>query len=194
MLLWFSLLNGEERIPMGSSIEMQTAPLFEVKAMGSFEQKPGCPEDAYNALGDERVEELCYNECYNPSDERKFIQRIEVIKILPQEFADQPLEGRIMDPWKVHYCNPDDIGCSFTFNDEDFSKNQKDASYYVRAIEVPTPQINVKGGICTFDEEGNCVEYKLCTQDWRHPRNIETCSEIDEHRAWSSPIYVDYLL
>ena len=54
--------------------------------------------------------------------------------------------------------------------------------------------INVKGGICTFDEEGNCVEYKLCTQDWRHPRNIETCSEIDEHRAWSSPIYVDYLL
>ena len=99
-----------------------------------------------------------------------------------------------MDPWKVHYCNPNENGCSFTFQDEDFAKDQKDASYYVRAIEIPTPQINVKGGVCTFDDNGNCVEYKLCTQDWRHPRDIETCSEIDEHRAWSSPIYVDYLL
>ena len=51
----------------------------------------------------------------------------------------------------------------------------------------------MKGGVCTFDDEGNCVEFKLCTQDWRHPRDVETCSEIDEHRAWSSPIYVDFL-
>jgi len=193
MLLWFNLIENNQLTPMGSVIELKHNPTFEVKAMGSFEQKKGCPEDAYNALGQERVNELCFDECYNPSDKRKFVQRIEVIKVLPQEFNDQKVDDRIMDPWKVHYCNPDENGCSFTFQDQDFANDQKDASYYVRAIEVPTPQINVKGGVCTFDDDGNCIDYKLCTQDWRHPRNVETCSEIDEHRAWSSPIYVDYL-
>ena len=193
ILLWFNMISGDKKIPMGSSVEMYAVPEFEVKAMGSFEQKPGCPEDAYNALGEDRVDELCYNECYNPSDKRNFIQRIEVIKVLPQEYSDQPIDDRIIDTWKVHYCNPDDVGCTFRFKDEDFLKDQKDASYYVRAIELPSPQINVKGGVCTFDDEGNCVEFKLCTQDCRHPRDIETCSEIDEHRAWSSPIYVDFL-
>ena len=62
------MISGDKKIPMGSSVEMYAVPEFEVKAMGSFEQKPGCPEDAYNALGEDRVDELCYNECYNPSD------------------------------------------------------------------------------------------------------------------------------
>ena len=84
---------------MGSVIELKQNPTFEVKAMGSFEQKEGCPEDAYNALGEERVSELCFDECYNPSDKRKFVQRIEVIKVLPQEFNDQKVDDRIMDPW-----------------------------------------------------------------------------------------------
>ncbi len=193
MLLWFNLISENKKISMGSSIETDTKPEFEVKAMGSFVQKPGCPEDAYIALGEERVDELCFNECYNPSDDRKFIHRIEVIKVLPQEYVDQPIEGRILDPWYTHYCDPNELGCSFKFTDEDFSIDQKDVSYYVRAIEVPTPQINVKGGVCEFDADGNCIKFKLCTQDWRHPRDIETCSEIDEHRAWSSPIYLDYL-
>ena len=193
MLLWFNLISENKKVSMGSSIETDTQPEFEVKAMGSFVQKPGCPEDAYIALGEGRVDELCFNECYNPSDDRKFIHRIEVIKVLPQEYADQPIEGRIQDPWYTHYCDPNELGCSFKFIDEDFSTDQKDVSYYVRAIEVPTPQINVKGGVCEFDADGNCVKFKLCTQDWRHPRDIESCSEIDEHLAWSSPIYLDYL-
>ena len=193
ILLWFDLINGSNKLPMGSVVEMHDTPTFEVRAMGSFRQKPGCPEDAYTALGEDRVEELCFNECYNPSDERKKITRVEVIRVMPQEFEDQSLEDRIQDAWLTHDCDISEVGCSFTFQDKDFLSLGKDTSYYVRAIEEPSPQINVKGGVCTFDENGECTEFKLCTQDWRHPRNVETCSEIDEPRAWSSPIYVDYI-
>jgi hypothetical protein len=65
-------------------------------------------------------------------------------------------------------------------------------SYYVRAIEEPSMQINTKGVRCERDDEGNCISVNICTQDWRRPRDVEACSELDEPRAWSSPIYVDY--
>ena len=194
ILLWFNLVNSGLNLPMGSVVEMHDVPKFEVKAMGSFKQKPGCPEDAFTALGEERVEELCYDECYNPSDERKKITRIEVIRVMPQEYEDQPVDDRIQDSWKVHDCDTSEIGCSFTFQDNEFLTAKQDVSYYVRAIEEPSPTINVKGGVCKREENGECVEFKLCTQDWKHPRDVESCSEEGEHRAWSSPIYVDYLL
>ncbi len=194
ILLWFNLVNSGLNLPMGSVVEMHDTPVFEVKAMGSFKQKPGCPEDAFTALGEERVEELCYDECYNPSDERKKITRIEVIRVMPQEYEDQPVDDRIQDSWKVHDCDISQVGCSFTFQDNEFLGAKQDVSYYVRAIEEPSPTINVKGGVCKREENGECVEFKLCTQDWKHPRDLESCSEEGEHRAWSSPIYVDYLL
>ena len=193
ILLWFDLINGDNKLPMGSVLEMHDTPTFEVKAMGSFKQKPGCPEDAYNALGKDRVEELCFNECYNPSDERKKIVRVEVIRVMPQEYEDQPVDERIQDAWLTHNCDTSEVGCSFTFKDEDFLSMKQDVSYYVRAIEESSPTINVKGGVCTYDENGECVEFKLCTQDQKHPRDLETCTEEGEHRAWSSPIYIDYL-
>lgn len=194
ILLWFNLLNTEEdeQVPMGSVIDMNENPIFEVKAIGSFIQKDGCPEDAINALGEDRVNELCYNECYNPSDERKKITRIEVIRIWPQEYEDQPIDDRIEDSWLVHNCDINSIGCQFEFTDPEFSKYQSDVSYYVRAIEEPSPIINVKGAHCIYDEEGNCSEFKICTQDFKNPRDVEACSSIDEPRAWSSPIYINF--
>ena len=60
---------------------MNKNPRFVVKAVGSFKQKPGCPEYSFNALGSEEVElRLCRNECYNPSDVRNKITRIEISK------------------------------------------------------------------------------------------------------------------
>ena len=35
-----------------------------------------------SALSPERMAKLCHNECDNPSDERKLITRIEVVRIL----------------------------------------------------------------------------------------------------------------
>ena len=196
ILLWFNLLNeGSSQStthPMGAVVSMNHNPTFEVKAMGSYVQKSGCPEDAYNALGEDRVNELCYNECYNPSDERKKITRIEVIRVMPQEYENQPIDDRIEDKWLTHNCDIDSIGCQFEFTDPEFSSMESDVSYYVRAIEEPSPIINVKGAHCIYDDEGNCTEFKICTQDWKNPRDVEACSSIDEPRAWSSPIYIDY--
>ena len=50
----------------------------------------------------------------------------------------------------------------------------------------------MKGAHCIFDEEGNCSEFKICTQDFKNPRDLEACTSIDEPRAWSSPIYLNY--
>jgi hypothetical protein len=192
ILLWFNMLNGNEKIPMGAVRIQDDNPTFEVKAMGSFEQKVGCPEDAYTALGANRVEQLCYDECYNPSDVRKTITRIEVVRVMPQEYENQPVEDRIQDPWLVHNCPKNQVGCEFNFTDNEFESSKIDMSYYVRAIEEPSMQINTKGVRCERDAEGNCISVNICTQDWRRPRDVEACSELDEPRAWSSPIYVDY--
>jgi hypothetical protein len=192
ILLWFNMLKGNEKIPMGAVSEQNNNPTFEVKAMGSFEQKEGCPEDAYTALGAERIEQLCYNECYNPSDIRKAITRIEVVRVMPQEYENQPVVDRIQDPWLVHNCPENQVGCEFNFTDNEFASSKIDTSYYVRAIEEPSLQINTKGARCERDSEGNCISINLCTRDWRMPADVDACSELDEPRAWSSPIYIDY--
>src|SRR5439155_19791449 len=68
ILLWFDLANAPDGAPqpMGSEVAMQDAPAFQVRAVGSFEQKPGCPPDALDALGEQRAAHLCQGECYNP--------------------------------------------------------------------------------------------------------------------------------
>ena len=87
-LLWFDLVNPPgsrgELLPMGSETQMDEAPIFSVRAVGSFVQKPGCPPDAGEALGPERLERLCKGECYHPGDARRPITRIEIVRIVPQ--------------------------------------------------------------------------------------------------------------
>lgn len=66
-----------------ANVESADAPTFKVRALGAFEQKPGCPADSSIALGDARLELLCGGECYHPADTRKVIERIEVVRITP---------------------------------------------------------------------------------------------------------------
>ncbi len=40
---------------------------------------------------------ICKNECYNPSDVRKKISRIEVIKITPQMYAGEDVNNLIQE-------------------------------------------------------------------------------------------------
>ena len=67
MLLWFDLLkagSGEavERLPMGSETAMTNTPRFRVRALGAFEQLPGCPDHSMNALTPDRLQRLCRGE------------------------------------------------------------------------------------------------------------------------------------
>ena len=189
ILLWFDLLNPPvgARAPMGSEVALSTAPIFEVRAAGSFEQIPGCPDDATGALTPERLERLCQGECYHPSDTRRAISRLEVVRIRPQQRADEAVDPLIEDPWRVFACPPDPAGCRATFSDDDFAASGRSALYYVRAVEAPSAAVGADPLHCRRDANGRCVEMNPC---FGRPTDDDCLAETEE-RAWSSPIFVD---
>jgi hypothetical protein len=193
MLLWFDYLSvaGNPEVPMGGKVETASNPSFKVKAVGSFKQLPGCPGYVKDALEAKRLLKMSLGECYNPSDERYAIERIEVVRIRPQSYQGEPVENLIEDPWLVHECNQANEVCEFTFSDPDFAAGNRDALYYARAIEEPIDMINAANLRTTFDGEGNAVATKPCYGDYRTPANDE-CLAKAGHRAWSSPIFVGY--
>jgi hypothetical protein len=192
ILLWFDLLDaGDGDKPMGSELEMSGTPRFRVRAVGAFKQKPGCPDYAIDGLTTERLESLCYGECYNPDDERHRIVRIEAIKITPQNSPDEQLGDLIHDTWKVFECEDNGQGCVVEFDDPGFTEDARDSLYYVRAIQEPTPTINGGNLRCEYDENGRCIKVNPCHVDERTDYS-DDCLAPSEHRAWSSPIFVDF--
>ena len=190
MLLWFDLVNGPAgaRLPMGSDVVMEANPTFEVRAVGSLEQQPGCAAWAGNALSPERLERLCRGECYHPSDTRRPISRVEVVRIRPRAEPAEPIGELVDDPWRVYRCEPDPVGCRITFTDPEFVAAGRDVVYYVRAIEVPSLAVDASPLGCEYDAEGNCVQVHPCA---RRPVEDDCLDEVEE-RAWSSPIFVDH--
>jgi hypothetical protein len=177
---------------MGGAAAMAQAPRFRVRALGAFEQQPGCPEDARAGLTAERLARLCKGECYNPSDARHAIERIEVVRIRPQRDAAEPVESLIDDPWQVLPCPAGAVGCDVTFEDPEFRSAARDVVYYVRALQEPTPQINAAGLDCVRDAAGRCTEVRRCRAGLIDGPEDDDCLAPDRARAWSSPIYVDY--
>jgi hypothetical protein len=198
ILLWFNLLNPpnapspDAMLPMGSEISMSGPPHFQVRAVGAFEQKAGCPEYAEQALGEKRLHDLCRNECYNPSERRKRITRIEIVRIRPQAFADEPVGDLIEDPWRILHCTPDPAGCTVEFYDPDFSVVRRDTVYYARAIEEPSQAVNADNLRCEYDANGICTSVRPCHGDYRTNYEDDCLGPVEE-RAWSSPIFVNYV-
>lgn len=194
ILLWFDLLDrgGNSRVfPMGSELELAENPKFRARAVGALTQNPGCPPHSEVALGHERLERLCRGECYNPADQRLAIDRIEVIRIRPQEVKGEPVAPLIEDPWRTFDCDVgQNNGCSVEFEDPDFISSGRDAVYYVRALQVEEPIINAGGLRCAYDEWGQCIEVKPCYGDDRTDSG-DQCLSTASHRAWSSPIFID---
>ncbi len=192
ILLWFDLLNAPgsraQEVPMGGEVGMEESPVFRVRAVGSFEQQPGCPTHTSEMLAAERLARLCKGECYHPSDTRRPISRIEIIRIRPQAEQDEPIETLIEDPWKSFACDPDPGGCTVHFADEDFTGEGRDVLYYARAIETPSLAVNAGGLRCERDEQGTCVRTRPCIG----VDESDDCLAETEERAWSSPIFVDY--
>jgi hypothetical protein len=189
-LLWFDMIEGNQSIPMGSTTRRTTLPRFRIRAAGSFEQKPGCPDYATSALGQERVDHICQGECYHPSDKRRPITRIEVVRIRPQIREDEPVQGLVEDPWRSFPCPADGSGCVIEFADTEFPERGRDTVYYARAIEAPDQLI--EGGDplrCSYDDAGVCVSIDPCGA--AAPGDDDCLGEA-EPRAWSSPIFVDY--
>jgi hypothetical protein len=195
ILLWFDLIDPNApggAWPMGSEVEIAEAPTFRVRAAGSFEQKPGCPTSTSDVLTPDRITSLCLDECYFPSDQRRPISRIEVVRIRTQLDADDQIAPLIEDPWKTISCSGDSAGCQVVFSDPDFAEAQRGSSYYVRAIEVASPVVDADPIGCGLDHENepaeHCSELDACFQR----DNEDDCLAPSEQRAWSSPIFVDF--
>ena len=197
ILLWFDLINppgekADER-PMGSEVEMNKNPRFRVRAVGAWQQKPGCPEASLSALGPERLHDICRNECYFPSDVRKKISRIEVVRLRPQQSAEELIPDLIEDPWLSLPCPAEGSGCVAEFEDPDFASNARETLYYVRAIQEATPAVNGQNLRCQMNAAGVCVDLKPCHGDDAKTDYEDDCTAPIEERAWSSPIWVDPL-
>ena len=190
-LLWFDLLDaGDDSstvVPMGGEATTTGNPRFRVRATGAFEQEPGCPDYTLGSLGADQLARLCHGECYNPSDRRSRINRIEVVRIRPQNHPDEPVDDLIEDEWKVFRCPVDESGCVFEFEDPEFSTSKRDAVYYVRAISEPKPLINGQTENYQYDQAGNFVGMSPCDT-----QGDDDCLGVNEPRAWSSPIFVAY--
>jgi len=190
ILLWFDLVNAPEgELPMGSSTALAWSPRFRVRAVGAFEQLPGCPEFARDALPPDRLERLCRGECYNPGEKRRRISRVEVVRIRPQVRPGEPVGDLVDDPWQTFPCPAGAAGCVVEFEDPEFTPSAREAVYYVRAIQEPTPAVNAANLRCTLDENGNCVDVEPCYGDYRTAFD-DDCLAMNEERAWSSPIRV----
>jgi hypothetical protein len=173
---------------MGSEIVMSESPIFQVRAVGSFIQKPGCPEDSVQALGTEDTLRLCKGECYHPDDERRMISRIEIVRIRPQISPDENIADLVDDPWRTFDCDPDPVGCAVSFTDPEFEVVGRESLYYARAYEQPTLGINAGNFRCERDEGGECTSVQLCPG----PAGADDeCLAEYEPRAWSSPIYLE---
>jgi hypothetical protein len=193
ILLWFDLLNPPgsrgKLAPMGSEVAMGSEPIFQARAVGSFEQQPGCPDYALESLEPDRLDRLCKSECYNPGDARRQIARIEVVRIRPQVSADEDIAQLIDDPWRSFPCSGDPAGCVVTFSDPEFARLGRDTLYYARALEVPKLGINAGNLRCERDEAGRCLETHPCPGP---EGSDDDCLAPHEPRAWSSPIWIDY--
>lgn len=189
ILLWFDLNNGPEgKVPMGGEAVMNRAPQFTVRAAGSFEQEAGCPDYVEAQLGKEKLESLCLGECYNPSGTRKNIAKIEIIRILPQQRPDEPIEALIQDPWRSFECNSPT--CQFSFSDTDFVSSGRQAVYYARVVQEESLAVNGGNLRCEYDANGACIKINPCFGDYRTPTADDCLAPVRE-RAWSSPIYLD---
>ena len=171
---------------MGSSTESSTVPRFRATAVGSFRQKPGCPQYSIDALRPERLEYVCKNECYHPSDERNPVERIEVVRIRPQVRPGEPVDGLIEDVWRACECPAGAAGCTVEFDDPDFLGSGRDALYYVRAVEAPIEMVNAGTLRVERDSGGDFVSMDPCSGKAKD----DDCLAPQHPMAWSSPIFV----
>lgn len=192
IMLWFDLINapGARQTPMGSEVTMTTAPRFRVRAAGDFRQAPGCPDFTAQGMSAERLSNLCGGECYNPTNERLRISRIEVVRIRPQIREGEDVATLIEDVWRTLPCNDLGQGCVVEFSDPEFVSGRRDAVYYVRAIQQATPRVNGGNLRPTRDAQGNVTAVDPCWGDYRTSRSDECLTDVEE-RAWASPIYVN---
>jgi len=132
---------------------------------------------------------LCRGECFNPTEGRRIITHIDVVRVRPQVRPGEPVRPLIDDPWRRFECPKSEAGCVVEFEDPDYATSGRENIYYVRAVQEPTLAINANPLRCDYDDKGTCVKVHPCYGDYRTPLD-DDCLAPAAERAWSSPIYL----
>jgi hypothetical protein len=77
------------------------------------------------------------------------------------------------------------------FTDPDYQGAGRDAVYYVRALQSPTPTVNGDQLRCERGADGQCIAVDPCRASEPTAFGDDCLADVPE-RAWSSPIFVDY--
>ncbi len=172
---------------MGSELAMSEAPRFRVRAVGSFDQRPGCPDDARRGARRGRRRAAVQGRVLQPlrraPPDRAHRDRAHP----PAARAGEPIASLIDDPFLVLPCAGAAAGCAVEFSDPEFPRLGRDVLYYARAYEAPELAINAGGIRCERDASGECEAVKLCPGP---DGPADDCLAEREPRAWSSPIYL----
>ena len=188
MSLWFTAATPLTSVTMGDRLASRTSPAFEFEVWGGPEELPGCSAATRERWGEGTVNDICLNVCYNPGNRRIGIDRVEVIRITPQITQDEKLSALIEDPYlTIRNENLDRQGLPSpmfkgSFSDPEFARLERDAIYYIRAIQAPTPAVNGQPMRRVDNKFETCPLYY----------DGDDCISMAEERAWSSPIYVDF--
>ena len=96
--------------------------------------------------------------------------RIEVVRIRPQARAGEPVARADRGSrGAASTARATARAARVEFDDPDFAAGGRDAVYYVRAIQEPTPAVNAGELRCERDADGDCVEVHPCYGDYRTP-------------------------
>ncbi len=192
ILMWFNMMQTDKKVAgMGDKVLINHNPEFTVTAIGSPKQNPGCPDFVNTGMDADKLEKMSLGECFNPTQERHQMDKLEIIRIRPQSYEDEEVSQLIEDPWKTFDCPPDSAKCEFSFSDDEFSGQQRDTVYYVRAIEEAIPMINANNLNTQFDDRGNAISTDICYGSYETDAS-EECLALKGHQAWSSPIFTYY--
>jgi hypothetical protein len=217
--------QGEVQIvEMGDITSSTVNPTFYLKLQGALVEDGTCRYDEEpeirQAMSRAEFADVCFNQCYHPSDRRTPIARIEVVKVRqPLSAAEARMadlkwspanpQGLIMDPYatiELHQPQGD-----WTWTDKDFAqeKHGRSVAYYFRVIQEPTPGYNcrptarlTRGKSCdNRTPNPDEVSKKANPQDGSAPVSraalrdacYSDAGDLEtycEERAWTSPVYI----
>jgi hypothetical protein len=112
------------------------------------------------------------------------------VRIRPQREPGEDVTRLIEDPWRTFECEDTGEGCRVEFEDPEFLASGRDAVYYVRALQEPTPALNAANLRTRFDTDGRPVSVDPCGAHAAERPGDDCLAEAAE-RAWSSPIFID---